>query len=474
VNNEIPENESGFSESSEPDQPEPEAPEQEPPKPELPEPESPEPESSEPESSEPESPEPEPAVPPPAPNETTPRRSGSALAFLAFLFALAALAGTGWMWWQDQASLGLEEDRVFSEISRLETSDSELSLKLNQVRSEVDSLASGDAGAELAALQRRIEADRSKMAGVEQAISEQLARSRSLQAATESMQGRLMAAEAALTGMATRELDAGGELDIAEVDYLLRLANERLKLFSDPVAADQALEVADMHLAALDNPMYLGVRQDIALARRELASVTVPDYLAIAGQLDSIQQEIVALPFSEDDPLTKNPEPAQGDGWWEKVKRVFSNLVTVRRSTDEENKRISLQDTDYIRQRVWLQLEIAHLSLMQRDQAAFRTSLERAGESISTWFDTGDSGYQTVKQGIDGLMALEIEVDVPDITAPWSTLRLLRASQSQPTPATRLEQQSSAAEPETESESGSESEPETDPVPEPEMEAEGE
>ena len=371
------------------------------------------------------------------PEKDQPRRSGSALSFLAFIFSLAALAGAGWMWWQDQASTGQEEQRMFTEITRLESSDKELSLKLSQIRDELNSLAAGDVGAEFEAMQKRMEADRSKMDKVEQAINEQLALSRSLQAAADSMHGRLAAAEAAVTGMSTRELDAGGELDIAEVDYLLRLANERLKLFSDPAAADQALEVADMHLAALDNPMYLGVRQDIAAARRDLMLVNIQDYMEITSHLDSIQEEVASLPFRGAAPTATGSEPATGDGWWEKVKGVFSGLVTVRRSTEEENKRISLQDKDFIRQRVWLQLEIAHLSLMRRDQEAFRTSLKRVQESLSTWFDADDNSYQTVKQGIDDLMAIEVKVDVPDITAPWSTLRLLRATQirSEPAPA---------------------------------------
>jgi uroporphyrin-3 C-methyltransferase len=350
------------------------------------------------------------------------------------MIALAALLGTAWMWWQDQASQGLEEARVFKEIARLESNDSEVSLKLSQIRNEVDSLISGDMGAEFDALQKRLETDRSKMADVEQSIREQLALSRSLQAATDSMQGRLLAAEAAVSGMSTRELDAGGELDLAEVDYLLRLANERLKLFSDPTAADQALEVADMHLAAIDNPMYLGVRQDIATARRDLASVEMPDYLEITNELDSIQQSIPGLPFRGEEVVARAAGQVEGESWWEKVKSAFSNLVTVRRSTDQENERISLQDKDFIRQRVWLQLEIAHLSLMRRDQQAFSSSLERVQESMSEWFDPADAGFQSANQNLSELLAIEVQVEVPDITAPWSTLRLLRGSQSGPAP----------------------------------------
>jgi len=363
------------------------------------------------------------------------RRGGSALALLAFIFALAALAGTAWMWWQDEMAGEQDDDRVFAEIARLESADSELSLKLKQVRGEMESLADNDSSAQIAELHKRLEADSAQVNNLDQTIRDQLALSRSLQAAAESMQGRLLATEAALAGMSAQELDAGGELDLAEVDYLLRLANERLKLFSDPLAADRALEIADMHLAAMDNPMYLGVRKEIATARGELAAVNMPDYVGITSQLDAIQEITALLPFRGSVPVSRASDPELETGWWEKVKSVFSNLVTIRRSTVEENERISLEDKDYIRQRLWLQLEIAHLSLMRREQAAFRNSLEQVRETLSTWFDSGDGAYQSANRGIDELLALEIELDVPDISAPWATIRLVREGRSGLAPA---------------------------------------
>ena len=367
--------------------------------------------------------------------EKKPRRGGSALALLAFIFALAAMAGTAWMWWQDEMAGEQGDDPVFAEIARLESADSELSLKLKQVLGQMESLADQDSSAQFAELHKRLEADSAQVQSLDQTIRDQLALSRSLQAAAESMQGRLLATEAALAGMSAPELDAGGELDLAEVDYLLRLASERLNLFSDPVAADRALEIADMHLAAMDNPMYLGVRQEIATARGELAAVNIPDYLGIISQLETIQEFTVLLPLKGSVPVSQESELEVETGWWKKVKSVFSNLVTIRRSAAGANERITLEDKDYIRQRLWLQLEIAHLSLMRREQGAFRHSLEQVRETLSTWFDSGDGAYQSAIRGIDELLALEIEVDVPDISAPWATIRLVREGRARPAPA---------------------------------------
>ena len=355
-----------------------------------------------------------------------PKKSGSFLALLAFLLAVAALAVAGWNWWQGLAAEDESQTQLYTEIARLNSADEELSLKIGQVRGEVDALSSEDVDAAFDAMQNRMETDRQRLADLEATLQEQQSLSRSLQAAANAMQGRLQAAEAAVSGLSTRELDAGGELDLAEVDYLLRLANERLKLFADPEAADDALEVADMHLAALDNPMYLGVRQEIAAARRELAAIELPAFLEIAGRLDAVQGAIPGLVFMGAEAPVQEPIAEEEQGWWAKVKSTFSSLVTVRPSTVQENQRISLEDKDYVRQRLWLQLEIAHLALMRRDEAAFRNSLARVDEAVNAWFEPGVGSFDTVSNGIGELMALDIEAEMPDITTPWTTLRLLR------------------------------------------------
>ena len=352
-------------------------------------------------------------------------RSGRFIAFIALLFSLAALAGAAWMWWQDQGAAEAEQTRLMTEIARLDSGDGDLRLRIRELRDELDTLASGDVTAEFREMRQRMESDREQLAGLEQTIREQMALSRSLQTATDAMQDRLQAAEAAVTGMSTRELDAGGELDLAEVDYLLRLANERLKLFSDPAAADAALEVADLHLAALDNPIYTGVRQEIAAARRTLAALDMPDYLALADRLDRVQQMIPELTFQGEGAAAVAPAEPTDAGWWAKAKSVFSSLVTVRRATEAEG-RLSIEDKDYVRQRVWLQAEIAHLALMRRDQASFRSALDRVEESLSTWFEADDDAFDSVASEIEALGNISIEPDVPDITGPWSTLRLLR------------------------------------------------
>jgi uroporphyrin-3 C-methyltransferase len=365
-----------------------------------------------------------------AATDDRPRRGGTAIAVLSLLVALAALLATGWMWWQGQAAATGEEAWAKSEVARLESSDTRMSAQLQELREALDSRPVGISADQVAALQARLAEDQAQLAALQQAAKEQVTLERSLQSAIDSMHGRLLAAEAALANTAASKLDAPAELDLAEVDYLLRLASERLQLFSDPLSADRALALADTHLAALGNPAYQGVRKAIAAARNDLAALDMPDELAIAAQLDGIQKAIPTLPFRTASPGQTNAAEAAEAGWWEKLKATLSSLVTVRRSTAEEDLRISLQDKDYLRQRVSLQVEAANLALMRHDQEAFHAALQRVRTSVAESFDPASGEVAAVDRALSALLDLDLAIEWPDISAPWTTLQLVRTTQA--------------------------------------------
>ena len=366
--------------------------------------------------------------------ESGARGGGSGLAWLALLVALAAVAGTAWMAWQGQVSGDIAVERMQADIGRLEGNDSRLSGQLGELSESLESLSSISSVDPLAQLDDRLAADRAQLQGLQESIGDQVALTRAQQQAVDALHARLLAAEALLTEVSGRERDARGELDLAEADYLLRLASERLQLFSDVAAADHALSLADSNLAALDNPAYLGVRQSIAAARGDLAAVETPDITALAGQLDALQKAVPSLPFPAADPPAAPSAPAAEQGWWEKLKATFASLVTVRRSTEEENRRISLLDQDLIRQRAWLQLEAAHLALMRRDQQAFGSALQRVQATSAEWFDPASSAVRSFESSLVQLGGTDIAVAWPDISGPWAQLRLLRSARTVPVP----------------------------------------
>jgi len=223
------------------------------------------------------------------------------------------------------------------------------------------------------------------------------------------------------------------------VDYLLRLAQERLALFADVKSADRALEIAGRHIEAFDNPMYLGVEREITAARQKLSLLQLLDFEQLEQKLDVLQSSLVSLTFKGEGGISE-PRQETESGLWARVRNAFSGLVTVHRSTSEEEQLPVLADQELIRQRAWLQLEVARWAAARRDQDAYAASLERFSDALQRWFEPPGGG---VMDTLEELHQLNVDPSMPDISPPWTALRALQGiSVSRPSgtePATQAE-----------------------------------
>ena len=232
---------------------------------------------------------------------------------------------------------------------------------------------------------------------------------------------RLAELDAGLAAVVVRGESPGKSMELAEVEYLLRTANERLLLFGDTRAADRAMLLADEQLATLDDPVYLPVRQAIAGARQDLAEMPSPDHIELTERLGRLQAGIPGLPFPDEADLgTREEEPvAEGEepGIWDRFKATLSGLVTVRRKVPEDEL-ISIEDKEYVRQGLWLQLETARLALMRQDGQLYRSSLERAELTIEQYLDGDQEPVERALDSLDSLLEADLEVEYPDISEP--------------------------------------------------------
>ena len=217
-------------------------------------------------------------------------------------------------------------------------------------------------------------------------------------------------------------------LDIAEIDFLLRTSSERLQLFADPVAADLALQAADVQIEALDDPMFLSVRQRIAAARQALAAVPELDRVQLISKITDLQSKVPGLPFRGEAVIQPEPELPEDAGWWQSFKNSLSSLVTVRRRVPDDQSLLSLDDKDYLRQGLWLQFESARLALMRHDSEVFIGSLDRVDTTVEQFFENGSSEVQALLLGVTALKQIDIAPEMPDISGPWTQLRQLRDS----------------------------------------------
>jgi uroporphyrin-3 C-methyltransferase len=97
---------------------------------------------------------------------------------------------------------------------------------------------------------------------------------------------------------------------------------------------------------------------------------------------------------------------------------------------------LTLEDKDYLRQGLWLQVESTRLALMRSDVDVYTASLGRVSDTIDEYFQQSSPGVQKVQARVRELQQLDIAPVMPDISAPWTRLRQLRDSRRllQPAP----------------------------------------
>lgn len=353
--------------------------------------------------------------------------SGKPIAILALLVALASVSATGWQWWQTQQADPNEATQKES-LARLQDAQQKTANSVATFEAQLNAAESPIDSAELSRRDERLKTVESQLASLQGQSGEDQASIGAVQGSVRSLEQRLSATESGLVSVAASSQNSSVELDIAEIDFLLRTASERLQLFSDPTAADLALQAADVQIEALNDPMFLSVRQRIASSRQALAMVPRIDRVELSTRLTALQSKVPDLPFRGE--AETQPEPVLPDdaGWWESFKQTMSSLVTVRRRVPEDQLLLSLDDKDYLRQGLWLQLESARLALMRNDTSVYSDSLDRVNDTVEQFFQNGPSGVQALLLEVAALKQVNIAPEMPDISAPWTQSRQLRDS----------------------------------------------
>ncbi|HFD81228.1 MAG TPA: hypothetical protein ENK05_12675 [Gammaproteobacteria bacterium] len=349
---------------------------------------------------------PEPSSPPPGEVSPTPPPAG-ARGTVALVLALLALG----------ISIGLAVAAYFSwhQIQQLHGSraalDSRLESRLQPLR---DALR--DLNQSLQALDHSMQTRSSK---VDHSLEQ-------LQQRWNTLQQRV---EVLGTLMGRSEHD----WNLAEVEYLLRIASQRLQLQRDTVTAIAALKSADQRLRELADPQYLGVREQIARDIEAVESVPAVDVEGISARLKAALAQIDRLPVAG----AHYRPPASGGSAerspqktarsleelpavvWDAVRE----LVTVRELERPVAPMLPPEREYFLRQNLRLQLEAARLALLRGDPLQYRDSLSTARSWLEGWFDTEDAGVRELSKQLQQLEAIDIRPALPDISA---SLRLLR------------------------------------------------
>ena len=335
----------------------------------------------------------------PTPTPTRRRRSGGALAGLALLASLLALSAAAYLYY---ALIYLQPNQVAAAehavvAQRLATLEQRFSAQQDSLQASLDT--------RLQVLQEEWEM---RLSQAETAVSEYLAQAQ--QSAPPSPR----------------------DWRLAEVAYLLRIANHRVLMEQDREGSLQMLQAADQIVAEMDDFSLHSVRAHLAEEILSLRQVQQTDLQGIYLRIEALKPQINRLPLPAPALSPINSVGAAELSAWGRLWAEAKQLVRVQRLEAAPTLRRPLlapEEQQYLALNLRLALEQAQLATLKREQAVYEQSLLNVRRWLVETTDVEDPLTRSMLQSVDELLVLEITDDLPDVSGSLNALTaLMRAS----------------------------------------------
>src|SRR4029077_8837763 len=134
------------------------------------------------------------------------------------------------------------------------------------------------------------------------------------------------------------------------------------------------------------------------------------DVPGIAVKLDQMIASVDSLPLAQDTrPQPAAPVKTAPANWWDKlVEEILSELrqlVRVQKVDGSDAALVSPTQAYYLRENLKLRLLNARISLLARDEPAYRRDLEAAASWVARYIDTRSPAGASMVSGLQELRA---------------------------------------------------------------------
>jgi len=223
-----------------------------------------------------------------------------------------------------------------------------------------------------------------------------------------------------------------GDWLIADAEYLLSVANERLHLIGDVNTTLEALEAADQRLRESGDAGAFKVREEIAKELSVMKRVTVPDvvgiYASIQTMQDAVYKLVLFLPYTGKalSPHVEVKEPTEktteDQGLLDSAMNQLEGIVTIRHTEHEVKEILTPEEAQFIQEQLRVKLEIVKISLVQHNEALFQSSLADAKKWTQQHFVKNTEVDNFIAE-LDRFGSIKIHSQYPDISLSLKMLR---------------------------------------------------
>ncbi len=223
-----------------------------------------------------------------------------------------------------------------------------------------------------------------------------------------------------------------GDWLIADAEYLLSIANQRLHLVGDVNTARMAFEAADQRLRESGDTSVFKVREQITKEIAALRDVKVPDIVGIhssiqllKGQLikdkDTVPKLAVRLPYAGK-PLTESKQVHNHDeqqeedhGLLNSVLNQLEGYVTVKHTDQQVTHILTEEEVGFILQQLGVKLEIIKIALVQQNDAIYQASIDDAKQWVKGNFTINSQSIRFLEE-LGRLSTIHLRTNFPDVS----------------------------------------------------------
>ena len=219
---------------------------------------------------------------------------------------------------------------------------------------------------------------------------------------------------------------------IAEVEYLLTVAQQRLSLERDVPTALAAMQGADSRLRDLGDPNLNSVREQLIKEMNALRKVEDADISGMVLTISDFTTGVEALPLKDFEVPTLNnmkiptKEEALAGDWKDMGLSMWGDLVKLVEIKDQEVPNEILFDPEkrfFLYQNLQLELTSAKLSILRRDSGSMKASLNRVTVLLKGFFNTEAAPVKSMLEQLGSMEDLDLKPPMPEVTRALNLLK---------------------------------------------------
>lgn len=333
------------------------------------------------------------------PAQVKPSKAGLVLGGLALLIAVAAAGATGWMYlhWSSKVDAMTEQQKTLT----------------NQQQSQVSFFQN-----KLDELQQTTQ---QQLTSISSAIDEKLL----------VQQTQQQTDLAALKQQVEQQSGNTKGWKLLEIEYFLKLAEQKLFLEQDVPAVQQIIEMAEQRLKDADDPSLTPVREALSKDKLMLGALNAPDLNQLHLTLSNLRAQSLMLPLrqsetamnTEEDEVSEDPADWRTNLglYWHKF---WSNFVHVRASLPEDGVSLTAEQQISVRNTLTQQLLLAELAAMQHNQAVYAAAIQQSADSLQRYFAATEPAVQQMADELVILSAMQVSLP---LLAPLQSPESFRA-----------------------------------------------